>query len=58
MIYLAKQEALQSLSREELLRLIELYAKNWLALDGVWFQSVEQTRGMAEACLLYTSRCV
>lgn len=49
MIYLAKQEALQSLSREELLRLIELYAKNWLALDGVWFQSVEQTRGMAEA---------
>ncbi len=42
-------ESLESLSREELLELISLYAKNWLAMDGVWFQSVERTRGMDEA---------
>lgn len=42
-------ESLDSLSREELLELISLYAKNWLAMDGVWFQSVERTRGMDEA---------
>ena len=42
-------KALESLPRDELLRLVELYAKNWLAMDGVWFQSVEQKRGMDEA---------
>lgn len=28
---------LAELSKEQLLELIELYAKNWLAHDGVWF---------------------
>ncbi len=37
------------LDKEELLRLLEIYAKNWLAMDGVWFQSVESKFGMAEA---------
>ena len=41
--------ALSDLSKEELMKLIELYSKNWLAMDGVWFQSVEQKFGMDEA---------
>ena len=40
---------LASFSKEELLELIQLYAKNWLALDGVWFQSIEDKWGMDEA---------
>lgn len=40
---------LAKLSKEELIKLIEIYSKNWLALDGVWFQSVEQTEGMDAA---------
>ena len=41
-----KNEALQALSREQLEQLIQLYCKNWLAMDGVWFQSVEKKFGM------------
>lgn len=37
------------LSKEQLLELIELYAKKRLAHDGVWFQSIEGKFGMAEA---------
>ena len=37
-----KNELLQSLPKEKLIQLIEDYSKNWLAMDGVWFQSVEQ----------------
>ncbi len=44
-----QNEALESLSKEELIALISMYAKNWLAHDGVWFQSVERRYGMAEA---------
>lgn len=42
-------EALQALSREQLERLIEIYCKDWLAMDGVWFQSVERKLGMDAA---------
>lgn len=42
-------EAIRSLSKEKLLELIELDAKNGVALDGVWFQSVEHKLGMDEA---------
>lgn len=42
-------EMLNDFSREELIQLIEIYSKNWLAMDGVWFQSVEQKLGMDEA---------
>ncbi len=42
-------EALKALSREQLERLIEIYCKDWLAIDGVWFQSVERKLGMDEA---------
>jgi hypothetical protein len=41
--------ALNGLSREELIRLLKIYSKNWLALDGLWFQSVECKSGMDEA---------
>ena len=39
----------EDLSKEELLELIKIYGKNWLALDGVWFQSIEQKYGIEEA---------
>ncbi len=42
---------LSSFSKEQLIELIEIYSKNWLAMDGVWFQSVEQKLGMDEAML-------
>lgn len=44
-----KHDIINSLSKEELLKLIEIYSKNWLAMDGVWFQSIEQKFGMDEA---------
>lgn len=37
---------LQEFSKDELIKLIEIYSKNWLAMDGVWFQSVEKQFGM------------
>jgi hypothetical protein len=40
---------LRSLSKEQLVQLIGDYSKNWLALDGVWFQAVERRLGMDEA---------
>lgn len=43
------RERLERLAKEELVALIELYSKNWLAMDGVWFQSVERKYGMDEA---------
>ena len=42
-------KALEQYTKEDLIRLIELYSKNWLALDGVWFQAIESKRGMDEA---------
>lgn len=42
-------EALDALSRSQLEELIQIYCKNWLAMDGVWFQQVEQCCGMDAA---------
>lgn len=39
-------QLLYSLSKEELVRIITDDAKNWLAHDGVWFQSLEKKFGM------------
>lgn len=39
----------EDLSKEQLLELMKLQAKNWLALDGVWFQSVEAKYDIEEA---------
>lgn len=40
---------LNSMTKQELIELIDIYSKNWLAMDGVWFQSVERKFGMNEA---------
>ncbi len=42
-------ENLSLYSKDELIKLIEIYSKNWLAMDGVWFQSIEKKFGMDEA---------
>jgi len=42
-------QLLSRLSREELIAIIIDDAKNWLAHDGLWFQAIEQTRGMEAA---------
>lgn len=44
-------DKLDLLSKEELKDLVRIYAKNIYALDGVWFQSVEEKSGMDEAML-------
>lgn len=46
---MANHENLEKLSREELISLIDLYSKSWLAMDGVWFQSIERELGMDAA---------
>ena len=42
-------ENLSQYSKDQLIELIEMYSKNWLALDGVWFQSIERKYGLDEA---------
>ncbi len=41
-----KAEKIDDLSREELFELNKIYAKNWLAHDGLWFQAIENKYGM------------
>jgi len=40
---------IKDMSKDELLKLLEVYAKNWLAHDGSWFLSAEETHGMETA---------
>jgi len=40
---------LDDLSKEELKELVQIYARNIYALDGVWFQSIEREIGMDAA---------
>lgn len=40
---------LEDLSKEQLQELVTIYARNVYAMDGVWFQSIEQKEGMDEA---------
>ena len=42
-------DQLEQLSKQELIELVHIFAKNMLALDGVWFQSIEAKLGMDEA---------
>ena len=42
-------EPLLQLPREKLLELTEEIGKNWLAMDGLWFQAVENVYGMNDA---------
>ncbi len=41
--------AFHSMTREELLRALEMFAKNWLAHDGCWFLAAEERLGMDAA---------
>ncbi len=41
--------AFTTLTKEELIALIEIYSKNWLAMDGLWFQSIERENGIDNA---------
>jgi len=40
---------LKKLSKEELIEYIEDISKNWLAIDGTWFQTVEKEYGLEKA---------
>ena len=48
-------EELLKFSKEELINYIEDISKNWLAIDGTWFQAVEKKYGMQEAIDLDTA---
>ena len=37
---------IEELTKEKLLILLKIYAKNWLAHDGCWFLSIEEKYGM------------
>jgi Family of unknown function (DUF6125) len=41
-----------SMNREDLLRALEMFAKNWLAHDGCWFLATEENFGMSAALYL------
>ena len=40
---------LENLPKETLVGMLEDFAKNWLAHDGLWFQEVEKELGMKQA---------
>jgi len=42
------------MGREDLLRALEMFAKNWLAHDGCWFLAAEERLGMEAAIELDT----
>lgn len=41
--------SIDTMTNEQLRELLRIYAHNWLADDGAWFQAVERRRGMDEA---------
>jgi Family of unknown function (DUF6125) len=47
-------EQFENLSKEDLLKVIQVYAKNWLAHDGCWFLAAEEKYGMETAIELDT----
>ena len=42
----------EQMSREDLLKALEMFAKNWLAHDGCWFLAVERQDGLEAAIRL------
>jgi len=46
--------AFDSMSREDLLRALDMFARNWLAHDGCWFLAAEEGLGMEAAIELDT----
>ena len=47
-------EHLRKLSREQLITLIDIHAKSWLAHDGCWFLAAEEQYGLDAAIALDT----
>ncbi len=47
--------AFAEMSREELLKTVEMFAKSWLAHDGCWFLAAEERLGMETAIELDTA---
>lgn len=45
---------IDNMTREELIKLVRMYAKNWLAHDGCWFLAAEESFGMETAIDLDT----
>jgi len=45
---------LEELARADLIKLVEIYAKNWLAHDGCWFLAAEEKLGIEMAIALDT----
>jgi hypothetical protein len=43
---------LNKMTKDELIRIIEVHAKNWLAHDGCWFLAAEEKYGMDVAIAL------
>ncbi len=43
---------LRDLSREELLKVIKIFSRNWITLDGLWFLGVEDEFGLEAAVKL------
>jgi hypothetical protein len=44
----------EHMNREDLLKALKMFAKNWLAHDGCWFLAAEQQHGLEEAIRLDT----
>jgi hypothetical protein len=40
---------LESLPKETLIKIIKMYSKNWMTVDGLWFQNVEDKYGLDAA---------
>jgi len=48
------ENAFEAMSREDLLRALEMFAKNWLAHDGCWFLAAEERFNLETAMELDT----
>lgn len=44
-----RETAFDRMTRQELLRALEMFARNWLAHDGCWFLAAEESIGMETA---------
>lgn len=44
-----QEDVLNGLTHGELMELVRMFGKNLVAMDGVWFQSVERAAGMDAA---------
>ncbi|MEJ2248811.1 MAG: DUF6125 family protein [Candidatus Lokiarchaeota archaeon] len=53
---MVQNKDLEKLSKEELINYIEDLSKNWLAIDGTWFQAVEKDYGIEKAIELDTTQ--